>query len=98
MAQSAEAVVGLGQQRLEAGGIAVRLSSPRMAASVAPGSVPRHQLAGLPAFEVAHPDRVAGLDVDEHRAIAVYQVALHSGRQCHLRRAAGSRSAVVGRK
>ena len=58
--------------------------SPRMRGIARTGLIPRNQLAGLAAFQVAHRDGVAGLDVDEDRAIALHLVALHAGRQRDL--------------
>ena len=58
--------------------------SPRMAASLAPVCIPRDELAGLAALQIAHRDGVAGLDVDEDRAVAAHLVALHAGRQRDL--------------
>ena len=82
-AHGSEAVIALGQQRLDAGGIAVGFFAEDGRVGRA-GLVPGQQLAGLAALDIAHGDRIAGLDLDQHRAVALDRIALHARRQRDL--------------
>jgi hypothetical protein len=75
-----QALVAIDEQRLQPRRIAVRACRQDTRIGAA-GGIKRHQLARLPAFEIAHRHMIAGFDVDQHRTATRHVIALHAGQQ-----------------